>query len=90
MAPRTPAAKAKDAAYQAQPAQVRKRVARNRARREAEAAGLVHKGDGMDVDHVVPLDAGGSATRGNTRVVPASKNRAWRSAHPRIYGKKKG
>jgi hypothetical protein len=40
-------------------------------------AGLVHKGDGKDVDHRTPLSKGGSTGRSNLRVVPASANRSF-------------
>lgn len=43
---------AKETAYENSPEQVRRRVARNRARRKAEKKGLVHKGDGKELDHV--------------------------------------
>lgn len=65
-----------DREYQARPEQVRKRVARNRARRELMREGVVRKGDGKDVDHVHQLEHGGGNHRGNLRVVPASVNRA--------------
>lgn len=77
------------AEYQKRPENVEKRVDRNRARRHAEAAGLVHKGDGKEVDHVRMLDAGGSDKDSNTRVVSAAQNRGWRKDHPGAYGKKK-
>ena len=80
-------------AYQAErqksPEEVEKRVDRNRARRHAEAAGLVHKGDGKEVDHKKMLDKGGSDKDSNTRVVSAAENRAWRKNNPDAYGKKK-
>lgn len=81
--------RAYQAEYQKQPDEVAKRVARNRARRHAEAQGLVHKGDGKELDHKVPLGKGGSTSDKNTRVVDASTNRAWRANHPSMYGKKK-
>lgn len=37
--------------YQGSPEQIKKRAARNKARREMMKAGKVHKGDGMDIDH---------------------------------------
>lgn len=49
----------------------------NKARREMEKAGKVHKGDGKDVDHKQPLSKGGSTSRSNLRVVPASTNRSF-------------
>lgn len=66
------------AEYQKSPEEVRKRVARNRARREALREGVVKKGDGKEIDHKVPLSSGGSVHKSNTRVVDAKKNRGWR------------
>jgi 5-methylcytosine-specific restriction endonuclease McrA len=41
--------------------------------------GKVHKGDGMDVDHIKPLDKGGSKlARSNLRVVTESANRSFK------------
>jgi hypothetical protein len=64
-----------DREYQAQPEQVKKRVARNAARREMMKGGMVSKGDGKDVDHKRQLEHGGSNDRSNLRVVSASTNR---------------
>ena len=50
--------------------------ARKVARRRAEKAGKVKKGDGKDVDHVRPLSSNGSNTEKNTRVVSQNKNRS--------------
>jgi hypothetical protein len=61
----------------AQPEEVRKRVLRNRARREAIAAGIVKKGDGKDIDHRIPLDQGGTGAKSNLRVRDASANRGY-------------
>lgn len=41
----------KEAAYEDRPAQIKRREARNAARRKAAKAGKVHKGDGKEVDH---------------------------------------
>jgi hypothetical protein len=43
---------AKETAYEERPAQVQRREARNNARRKAAKAGKVHKGDGMELDHL--------------------------------------
>lgn len=43
---------AKETAWENSPAQVKRREARNRARRHAMQKGLVHKGDGKELDHV--------------------------------------
>lgn len=37
--------------YNSQPAQIKRRESRNKARRLMMKKGLVHKGDGIDVDH---------------------------------------
>lgn len=42
----------KENAWESSPEQVARRVARNRARRKAIKKGIVHKGDGMEMDHV--------------------------------------
>ena len=55
----------------------KKRAQRNKARRIMERAGLVHKGDGKDVDHTTPLSKGGKSVRSNLRVEPASANRSY-------------
>lgn len=62
--------------YQKSPEEVRKRVARNKARRAAIRAGEAHVGDGTEVNHKRPLSRGGSTAKSNTEVVPRSKNRA--------------
>ena len=56
----------------------KKRAQRNKARRMLEREGLVHKGDGLDVDHKKPLSKGGTTTRSNLKAVPASKNRSYK------------
>lgn len=63
--------------YQGSPEQIKKRSMRNKARREMEKKGLVHKGDGKDVDHKTPLVKGGGNGNGNLRVVSASANRSF-------------
>ena len=37
--------------YHGTPEQIKRRAQRNKARRDAEKAGKVHKGDGKEVDH---------------------------------------
>lgn len=64
--------------YKSTPEQIHARVLRNKARREALAAGIVHKGDGKEVDHIKPLSKGGSNARSNQRVVSASTNDSFR------------
>jgi len=76
------------AAYNRRPDVQKKRVANNKARREAIREGRAKKGDGTHVDHKVPLDKGGSTAKSNTRVVKAAKNKAWRKDHPKMYTKR--
>lgn len=64
--------------YKSTPEQIHARVLRNKARREAMAAGVVHKGDGKEVDHIKPLSKGGSGARSNLRVVTAAANDSFR------------
>lgn len=62
--------------YQGKPEQIKKRAMRNAARAKMVKAGKAHKGDGMDVDHVVALDKGGSNKTG-LRMVSKSANRSF-------------
>ena len=64
------------AKFQKKPSEVKKRVARNAARRKMIKAGLAHKGDGKDVDHKRGIGAGNG--RGNLRVISRSKNRDYK------------
>lgn len=75
-----------NARYKSKPDQIKKRVERNKARRELMREGLVKKGDGKQVDHIKPLKNGGSNTRGNLRVLTAEEN----GARPRGKNAKKG
>jgi len=62
--------------FHAKPEQKKNRAKRNTARRQAEAAGKVRKGDGKEVDHKKPLSKGGSNNPTNRRVVSRAVNRA--------------
>jgi 5-methylcytosine-specific restriction endonuclease McrA len=64
--------------YDGTPAVKKKRAQRNKARRQLEREGLVHKGDGKDVDHKVPLSKGGTTSRSNLRVRSSSSNRSFK------------
>jgi hypothetical protein len=64
--------------YDGTPAVKKKRAARNKARRMMEREGLVHKGDGKDVDHKRPLSKGGASNRSNIRVKSATANRSYK------------
>lgn len=63
--------------YTSKPEVVKKRTQQNAARREAMKDGLARKGDGKDVDHKTPLSKGGTNSKSNLRVVPASENRSF-------------
>lgn len=65
---------AKETRYENTPEQVRRRVARNRARAKALRLGRVHKGDGMELDHV-GYHRKGSLDKVPTRVVSRAANR---------------
>lgn len=62
--------------YQGKPEQIKKRAERVKARRMMEKTGAVHKGDGKDVDHKVPMRSGGTTTKSNLRVRSKSANRS--------------
>jgi hypothetical protein len=64
-------------AYDQKPEVKKKRAARNKARAMMEREGLVHKGDGKDVDHKQALSKGGTTTRSNLRVKSATANRSY-------------
>lgn len=55
----------------------KQRAMRNKARREAEREGKVHKGDGKEVDHKKALSNGGSNAKSNRRVVSRKTNRSY-------------
>jgi len=61
----------------------RARAQRNKIRRQYERAGKVKKGDGKEIDHIVPKSKGGSDTPSNLRVVPRSVNRKKGSKMPK-------
>lgn len=74
----------KEAAYENQPAQVKRRVARNKARRLMEKKGLVHKGDGKEVDHKSFTSSSSGKLNNSTknlRVISRSANRKKQPAH---------
>lgn len=64
----------KENEYKAKPDQIAKRVARNKARRQAIKAGKVKVGDGKEIDHIVPLSKSGSNTPANQRIRSKSEN----------------
>jgi len=66
----------RDTAYENRPAQVKRRMARNRARAKLMRMGRVRKGDKKDVDHKKGVGAGNKMS--NLRVVSRSRNRGFR------------
>jgi len=64
-------------AYAQRPDVIKKRASRNKARAIMAKEGLVHKGDGKDVDHKKPVSKGGATTRSNLQVKTASANRSY-------------
>lgn len=65
---------AKETAYEERPDQIKRREARNKARRKAAKAGKVHKHDGKEVDHL-GFHRTGSLDHVPTRVVSKHANR---------------
>lgn len=63
--------------FNSKPNERKKRSERTVARRQANAAGITHKGDGKDLDHIKPLSKGGTSSKSNLRVVSASSNRSF-------------
>lgn len=72
--PNTPGRQAAQAKYNSKPSQVKRRTERNRSRRLAEKMGLVHKGDGKDVDHKNGRTSDNS--KKNIRIKSKSANRS--------------
>lgn len=79
---------AKETAYENRPAQVKRREARNKARRKAVKRGLAHKGDGKEVDHL-GYHRTGSLDSVRTAVVSRSANRR-RQPPTKARGKARG
>jgi len=63
-------------AYNSKPEQKKNRAKRNTARRQAEKAGKVSKGDGKDVGHKKPLAKGGTNAKSNRKVQSVKSNRS--------------
>lgn len=71
--------------FNSKPAQKKRRAARNKVRRKSNKSGRTRKGDGKDIDHKDFNPKNNS--RGNTRVLSKSKNRA-RNQHAKRKRKK--
>ncbi len=72
----------KETAYEDSPTQVKRREARNRARRKALKAGKVHKGDKKELDHL-GYHRTGSLDNVPTRVVSEHANVVRQPPHKR-------
>ena len=70
----------KENAWENTPAQVKRREARNKARRKAMQEGKVHKGDGKEVDHQ-GFHPRGSLFKVPVKVVSRHKNRVRQPPH---------
>lgn len=66
-----------NALYNSRPEQIKARSERTTLRRQADAAGITHKGDGKDLDHIKPLSKGGANTLSNARATTQSANRSF-------------
>lgn len=69
--------------YQGKPEQIARRSQRNKARRAAAKKGLVHKGDGQEVDHL-GMNRLGKLNNKRVKVVSQKANR---SRQPKRNGK---
>ena len=54
------------------------RSARTVARKQANASGRTHKGDGREIDHIKGLSVGGTNAPSNLRILSKSANRGRR------------
>lgn len=70
----------KEGEWESSPIQKKRRAARNKARREAMKKGLVHKGDGKELDHV-GYHPTGSLDHVKTKVVSRRANRKRQPPH---------
>ena len=69
--------KKENALYNSRPEQIKARSERTTLRRQADAAGITHKGDGKDLDHIKPLSKGGANKLSNARAVTPAANRSF-------------
>jgi len=68
----------KEALAEDRPDRVKQREARNKARAYEMKKGRVHKGDGMEVDHIRPIGAKGGGSmisKRNLEVITRHENR---------------
>jgi 5-methylcytosine-specific restriction endonuclease McrA len=63
--------------YNSKPEQRARRSQRTILRNKAIKAGIVHRGDHLDLDHKTPLSKGGANTLANARVASQGDNRSF-------------
>ena len=63
--------------YNSRPEQRAARSERTIARNASNADGRTHKGDGTNLDHIVPLSKGGTSAKSNLRVVSEGRNKSF-------------
>ena len=64
----------KENIYKSKPDQIKKRVLRNKARRQAIKEGKAKVGDGTSVEHKKPLSKGGTNSKSNLKIVSFEDN----------------
>ena len=64
----------KENIYKSKPDQIKKRVLRNKARRQAIKDGKAKVGDGTSVEHKKPLSKGGTNSKSNLKIVSFEDN----------------
>jgi hypothetical protein len=69
--------KKENLAYNSKPEQRQARSERTVLRRQTNEAGITHKGDNTNLDHVKALSKGGANKMSNTRVVSESVNKSF-------------
>jgi hypothetical protein len=87
----------KENIYKSKPDQIKKRVLRNKARRQAIKDGKAKVGDGTSVEHKKPLSKGGTNSKSNLKIVSFEDNSSFdrnsdksvRRNTPGIFKKKK-
>lgn len=87
----------KENIYKSKPDQIKKRVLRNKARRQAIKDGKAKVGDGTSIEHKKPLSKGGTNSKSNLKVVSFEDNSSFdrnsdksvRRNTPGIFKKKK-
>lgn len=76
--------------FQSSPEAKKANSARVSARKKAIRKGIVHKGDGRELDHIKGLADGGSNSSSNIRVVSRTYNRSRKQASRKRGSKRKG